>query len=98
MYFSASNINKYLFQQISNNYYHDHNTNSKIVFKPDKICSTTLEWLVTDISIEQSDNTIYIQSPIFITYDNSIVYKNYYYFKILSPAQILELINIDLHY
>ena len=95
IYFSASNINKFIFQQIRNNYQHD-NTKMKVVFKPDKICSTSLEWILSGISIEKVQNTIYIQSPVFITDRNTIVYKNFYYLKILSPAQILELINIDL--
>jgi hypothetical protein len=94
VYISAKKINKYLFDQISHKF--QNNIKLKIVFKSDKICSTTLEWILTEINIEKKNDTIYIQSPIFITNNNSIIYKNFYYFKILSPAQIIELINIDL--
>lgn len=94
IYLPASTINKFIFQQMSNNYQYD--TKLKVVFKADKICSTTLEWLLTTVDIEKKEDTIYIQSPVFITDEDSIVYKNFYYMKIVSPAQILELINIDL--
>ncbi len=91
---SAREINKNLFWQIA--FYINFNTNYEIIFKKDKVCYTTLEWILSAVRIEKINNKIYIQSPIFITNNDSIIYKNYYYFKILSPAQILELINIDL--
>lgn len=94
LYFSARKFNKFLFHQMSNNYQQD--IKMKIVFRPDKKCSTTLEWILSDVSIERQGQTIYVQCPVFLTNKKSIVYKNYYYLKILSPAQMLELINIDL--
>jgi hypothetical protein len=94
IYMSAKDINKCLFWQIAKMMKTD--TNLNIVFKADKICWTTLEWLITGVSIERIDDTIYIQSPVFITNGKTIKYKNFYYLKILSPAQIIELINIDL--
>jgi hypothetical protein len=94
VYISAKQLNKQLFNLIANNL----KATSKfdIVFMDDKICSTTLEWIFTSVSIEKKDNIIYVQSPIFITNINTMIYKNFYYFKILSPSQIIELINIDL--
>lgn len=94
VYISAKKINKFLFQKIMN--YYNIDTKMKVVFQPDKVCHTTVEWLMTDIKINIRNNTCYIQSPIFITNNDTIIYKKYYYFKMLSPAQIFELINIDL--
>lgn len=93
-YMSAKDINKCLFWQIAKMM--KTNTNLNIVFRADKICSTTLEWLISGVKIERIGDTIYVQSPIFITNQKTIIYQNYYYLKILSPAQIIELINIDL--
>jgi hypothetical protein len=94
IYMPARDINKYLFLQIAKMM--KVNTNLNIVFQEDKICWTTLEWLCTGVKIERIGDTIYVQSPIFITNGKTIKYKNFYYLKILSPAQIIELINIDL--
>ncbi len=94
LYISAKQLNKQLFNLITNNL--KGTSKFEIVFRDDKICATTLEWMLTSVSIEKKNNIIYIQSPVFITNKNTIIYKNFYYFKILSPSQIIELINIDL--
>lgn len=93
-FISAQRINERLFWEIASKI--DCNTNTKIKFIEDKYCFTTLEWLLSNIVIKKNDNTIYISSPVFVTYPNTWKYNNFYYMKILSPAQIIELINIDL--
>jgi hypothetical protein len=87
VYISAKQLNKQLFNLIANNL--KGTSKFEIVFRDDKICATTLEWMLTSVSIEKKNNIIYIQSPVFITNKNTIIYKIFYYFKI-------ELINIDL--
>ncbi len=92
LYISAKKINEYLFNQIAKTY----DAKFNIIFKNDRKCLTSLEWVLSGVNIQKDGNNIYIQSPIFITDNTAFKYKNFYYFKILSPAQIIELINIDL--
>jgi hypothetical protein len=70
-------------------------TTKTVIFEVDKKCTTTMEWIMTDVKIKSEGNITYIRSPIFITCEGPL-FKNFYYFKILSPAQIIELLNIDL--
>ncbi len=93
-YISARQINEWLFNKIANNLNID--TRLHVVFQPDNMCFTTMQWICTGMKIKRVNDTIYIQSPVFVTNDKSLIYKNFYYFKILSPSQIIELLNIDL--
>jgi hypothetical protein len=96
-YLSAKHINEDLFWKIAKNLNFNVSYKSyNIVFKEDKRCFTTLEWLLSKVTIDIIDNTIFIQSPVFITDENTWGFKNFYYLKTLSPAQISELIIIDL--
>lgn len=90
----AKEFNKHLFKLIANNM--KSSLKYKIVFENDKICSTSLEWILSPVIIEKINDVVYIKSPVFITTETTIIYKNFYYFKILSPSQIIELINTDL--
>lgn len=94
VYVSARQINECLFRQIEKHL--KIKTRLNIAFKTDKVCSTTIQWIFAQVSIERKGNTIYIQSPVFVTNEKTIVFKRFYYLKILSPAQIVELMNIDL--
>ena len=94
-YIPAKNINEQLYTHILRESA-SYQTSLKIVFEEDKKCFTALQWLITEIKIKRIENTVYIQSPIFITNNNTFMYKNFYYMKILSPAQIAEMIHIDL--
>ncbi len=94
-YISAKQMQERIFFEIANSL--KINTKLKLIFKEDKRCITTLEWICSGVTIERKDDTYYIQGPIFITNENMLVpFKNYYYFKILSPAQMVELMQIDL--
>ncbi len=92
-YIPAQKMNEVQFRQIAKCL--NMTTSKTVIFEADRICKTTMEWIMTDITIRREGDITYIKSPIFITGEQSL-FKSFYYFKILSPSQIIELLNIDL--
>lgn len=69
----------------------------RIVFLPDKVCSSSIDWIKTQVSIEynKDTSTLFLQSPVLYTKNNiGQRYSGMYYMKVLTPELAKELITL----